>query len=409
MTFQYGDRVQETFTTTGTGAISLAGAVVGYQVFSSTCANGDTCYYAATDGTNWEVGIGTFATSGDTLTRTTILSSSNGGAAVNWSAGTKNVWLTLPAAQVAQSFLGMRNRIINGGMAVDQRNAGASQTVSDVTAAYTVDRWEALSAGANVTGQRVAGMGADQFMYQFTGASSVTGINFYQKIESANTYDLVGQNISVSANLANSALTTVTWTLSYPTAQDNFTSLTQIATGAFTVNGTMGRYSAEIATLPTGVQNGLIIQFSVGAQVSGTWKIGGVQVEAGNTATPFERRPLSFELAQCQRYFQKSYNQSAVPGSTFTQGSGSFLLMGGAASTTNVSMTARFPVVMRTVPTVTTYDAAGASGKYSFFASSAWNNGGSSAVNTPFDSGVLLGATAGVVAVNMEYTASAEL
>ena len=92
----YGDRVQETFTTTGTGAISLAGAVTGYQAFSAKVANAGTCYYSANDGTNWEVGLGTYATSGNTLTRTTILDSSTG-SAINWAAGTKNIFLTFPA------------------------------------------------------------------------------------------------------------------------------------------------------------------------------------------------------------------------------------------------------------------------------------------------------------------------
>ena len=100
----YADRVQETFTTTGTGTISLGGAVTGYQAFSAALTNGQTCYYAATDGTNWEVGLGTFASAGDTLARTTVLASSNAGSAVNWSAGTKNIWLDFPAAAAAASI-----------------------------------------------------------------------------------------------------------------------------------------------------------------------------------------------------------------------------------------------------------------------------------------------------------------
>lgn len=108
MTMQWGDRVQETFTTTGTGTISLGGAVTGYQAFSSVCSNTDTTYYAATDGTNWEVGLGTYSTSGNTLARTTILASSNSGSAVSWGAGTKNIWQDVPAvafkAPKIQSF-----------------------------------------------------------------------------------------------------------------------------------------------------------------------------------------------------------------------------------------------------------------------------------------------------------------
>lgn len=92
------DRVQETSTTTGTGNLTLAGAVAGYRAFSGVCANNDTTFYAIEhqSANEWEVGLGTWQTGG-TLVRTTVLSSSNAGAAVNFSAGTKNVFITTPA------------------------------------------------------------------------------------------------------------------------------------------------------------------------------------------------------------------------------------------------------------------------------------------------------------------------
>jgi hypothetical protein len=90
------DRVQETSTTTGTGTITLAGAVSGFQSFSAI-GNANTTYYAIVGGAEWEVGLGTYTSSGTALSRDTILSSSNGGTAVNFSAGTKNVFVTYPA------------------------------------------------------------------------------------------------------------------------------------------------------------------------------------------------------------------------------------------------------------------------------------------------------------------------
>ena len=90
------DRVQETSTTTGTGTFTLAGAVSGFQAFS-VIGDGNTTYYAIVGGTEFEVGLGTYTLSGTTLSRDTILESSNGGAAVNFSAGTKNVFVTYPA------------------------------------------------------------------------------------------------------------------------------------------------------------------------------------------------------------------------------------------------------------------------------------------------------------------------
>ena len=92
------DRVQETSTTTGTGTFTLAGAVSGFQSFSAI-GNGNTTYYAIVLGSEWEVGLGTYTSSGTTLSRDTILESSNGGTAVNFSAGTKNVFVTYPAEE----------------------------------------------------------------------------------------------------------------------------------------------------------------------------------------------------------------------------------------------------------------------------------------------------------------------
>jgi hypothetical protein len=90
------DRVQETSSTTGTGTLTLSGAVSGFQTFSSTIGNGNTTYYTITDGVNWEVGIGTVAAG--TLSRDTVLSNSLGTTAlITFAAGTKNVFVTYPA------------------------------------------------------------------------------------------------------------------------------------------------------------------------------------------------------------------------------------------------------------------------------------------------------------------------
>jgi hypothetical protein len=94
------DRVRETTSTTGTGTYTLGGAVTGYEAFSAV-GDGNTTYYACTDGTNWEVGLGTYTASGTTLARTTILQSSNSDAAVNWGAGNKDIFVTQPSEKAA--------------------------------------------------------------------------------------------------------------------------------------------------------------------------------------------------------------------------------------------------------------------------------------------------------------------
>jgi len=93
------DRVQETTTTTGTGTVTLAGAVIGFQTFS-VIGDGNTTYYAITSGNDWEVGLGTYTASGTTLSRDTILESSNSGSAITLS-GTSNVFVTYPAEKSA--------------------------------------------------------------------------------------------------------------------------------------------------------------------------------------------------------------------------------------------------------------------------------------------------------------------
>lgn len=93
------DRVQETATANTTVSFTLAGPVLGFQSFA-VVGNTNTTYYSATDSSgNWEVGVGTYSTTGPTLTRTTILSSSNSNAAVTFS-GTVNVFVTYPAEAV---------------------------------------------------------------------------------------------------------------------------------------------------------------------------------------------------------------------------------------------------------------------------------------------------------------------
>ena len=254
---------------------------------------------------------------------------------------------TINGGQIA----GNRNRIINGFMAIDQRNAGAAQTITAAAAlAYTVDRFYAYCTGANVTGQRVTGANAGQYRYQFTGASSVTGISFGQRIETLNSADLAGNKVTLGVDLANSLLTTVTWTAYYANTTDTFGTIasptrTSIATGTFTVTSTVNRYNVQIS-IPSAAYTGIEIVFSVGAQTSGTWTIGNVQLELGSIATPFERRSYGQEFALCQRYFLQ-YNASTQPN-----------LLGGlsgytTSATTSIIFTIPLPTILKGTPVLT--------------------------------------------------------
>ena len=97
MALKLGDRVRETTATTGTGNITLGGAVAGFTSFSSVLSNSDTTFYAMIGSNQWEVGIGTYVSASNIIQRTTVLASSNSGSLVDFVSGTKNVVLTQPA------------------------------------------------------------------------------------------------------------------------------------------------------------------------------------------------------------------------------------------------------------------------------------------------------------------------
>ena len=181
------DRVQQTGTANTTVSFTLSGSVVGYQSFSAI-GNGNTTYYAATDASgNWEVGIGTYATGG-TLTRTTILSSSNSGSAVTFS-GTVNVFVTYPS-----------ERSVN----LDaSSNVSALGTVASGT-------WQGTTVGV---------------AYGGTGVTASSG---------ANSVMLRDANQNVSINRLNQSSTTVT-------AAGGTTTLTAASTFSQILNGTGGQ------------------------------------------------------------------------------------------------------------------------------------------------------------------------
>jgi hypothetical protein len=207
-------------------------------------------------------------------------------------------------------------------MELDQRNSGVSQPITAAAAlAYTVDRWYAYSTGANVAGQQVNGSGFNLFAYRFTGAASVTAIGFGQRIESLNSGDMAETTTTLSVELANTLLTTVTWAAFYANTTNTFGTLaspakTQIATGTFTVSSTLTRYSTQIA-IPSAATTGIEIVFTVGAQTSGTWTISNVQFEPNVVATPLERRLVGQELLLCQRYYEVKTAYSVAKGAQY--------------------------------------------------------------------------------------------
>ena len=150
MALVVNDRVKETSTTTGTGTFDLDGAALGFETFVSGIGNANTTYYSiVNENGEFEVGLGTVTDAAtDTLSRDTILSSSNSDAAVNFSAGTKDVFCTLPASK-AVILDSSGNIVANNGSNLTNLNASnlASGTVPDARFPATLP---AIS-GANLT------------------------------------------------------------------------------------------------------------------------------------------------------------------------------------------------------------------------------------------------------------------
>ena len=187
------DRVKETTATTGTGTYTLAGAEDGFESFAEI-GDGNTTYYACTDGTDFEIGIGTYTASGTTLARTTILQSTNSDAAVNWTAGDKTIFCTVPAEkyvfQDASGNVAVTGTVDGRDVATDGTKLDGIEALADVTDATNVAAAGALmTTGGSVTGdvsfgdndKAIFGAGSDLQIYH-------SGIHSY--VDDAGTGDL---------------------------------------------------------------------------------------------------------------------------------------------------------------------------------------------------------------------------
>ena len=204
MALVLADRVRETSATTGTGTLTLAGAMYGYQSFA-VIGNGNATYYTIYDQTSgaWEVGIGTYTTSGTTLSRTTVLSSSNAGALVPFGVGTKDVFVTYPSERSVY------------------KNTADTYTVQQAFDALTANT--AVIGGVTLTTGTIstAPVGNTDIVNKQYADAIASGIHFHEAVSlattaalPANTYNNgtsgVGATLTATANGALSVDSTLT-------------------------------------------------------------------------------------------------------------------------------------------------------------------------------------------------------
>ena len=307
----------------------------------------------------------------------------------------------------SDSTFGFKNRIINGAMVIDQRNAGASSTTPTVgTGVYTIDRFAyVVSQASKFTIQQTpsttetgfatrVGAGFSNYLACTVGASANVTIGasdyfiIYQPIEGSNVSDLAwGTANAKTVTLSFLVYSSVTGTFggalrnggfnrSYPFTYSIPTANTWTSISITIAGDTSGTWSTTNST-------GIIVNFSLGvsatlATTAGAWTAGnyssatgavspittnsatfyitGVQLEAGSTATSFDYRPYGTELALCQRYCINY--RSADAGVYMRYGSGY------ANSTTNLEINVHFPVTMRTNPSLTVTSTASNYGNY---------------------------------------------
>jgi hypothetical protein len=341
-------------------------------------------------------------------------------------------------------YNGFKNRIINGAMVIDQRNAGASVSISSVFATYTLDRWASFN---SVTGKLTVQQSstvptgfnnsANLTCSSAYTASSAESFHLTQYIEGYNVADLGwGTANAKTITLSFWVRSSLTGTFS-GSLQNASNDRTYAFTYTISVADTWEYKTVTVAGDTTGTWlttngRGISLRFNTGSgsdfltspgswgsgnyvgatgsvsligTLNATWYVTGVQLEKGSTATSFDYRPYGTELALCQRYYEKSYNMASIAGASTNTGKGSFVC---ATGNTFWRWTQNYRVSKRADSTFTIYSTTGASGNVRL------SNGSDLAVSTE-DAGE--NATAVFVSRNAtvgdffwwQWTASAEL
>lgn len=315
--------------------------------------------------------------------------------------------LAVNLAQGASNNVSFRNRIINGAMVIDQRNAGAS--VTPTNGQYVIDRFQQLgSVASKYSVQQNAGSVTPPVGFtNYLGCTSLSsysvssGDYFFieQPIEGYNTADLgwgtaSAQTVTLSFWVRSSLTGTFGGALRNSSGNRSYP-FTYTISSANTWTQVSVTIAGDTSGTWVGATNGIGIRLNIGLGVGSTYSgtagawaganyysctgatsvvgtngatfyITGVQLEAGTTATSFDYRPYGTELALCQRYYCKSYQIETVPQTSTTVGVFAVVTVTSPSSgQAGVGGGNKWPVQMRTIPTVTIYSQIGTAGKLS--------------------------------------------
>lgn len=294
------DRVKETTATTGTGTVTLAGAVAGFQSFSAALSDADTTYYSIFESSTgaYEVGLGTFTLSGTTLSRDTILESSNAGSAINLTAGAADVFITYPAEKSV--YLDGTGSVTSAAGQIDisdfNNDAGYSTTTGTVTSVAAT-----AGTGISITGSPITASGTltitneapDQTVV-LTGGTGISTSGTYPSFTITN--DAPDQTVV----LTEGANITITGT--YPSftiaSSDEFTGTVTSVGGTGTVNGIS--LSGTVTSSGNLTLGGTLSNVDLTTQITGTLPVanGGTGITSfGTGVATWLGTPSSANLA----------------------------------------------------------------------------------------------------------------
>lgn len=203
---------------------------------------------------------------------------------------------------------GFKSKFINPEFSISQESGASAVTVvAGGAIKYIVDQWYAIALGANISGQRIAGISDKKYSLRLTGASGNTAATIGQRMESLNCVDLKNQTVAVSFNAKSSGNRTITWTAFYANSENVFSSKTSIASGTLAITTTLDRYTF-VFNAGVNAGNGIAIELAIGALGSTeTIDFDQAQFEKSAVKTEFEVRSVQQEILLCQRYYEKSY------------------------------------------------------------------------------------------------------